>query len=94
MWGLGLLDALGDLVHGEVVVATVDGFELAAVEGHDRLREQAQLAAQHDELRARLLDRGAVVLAEVGDGLVVGREAPGEPHQLDIAPRLALQPSA
>ena len=91
---LGLLDALFDLVRSEVVVARVDGFELAAVDGDDRFREQAQFAAQHHKLRAGLLDRRPMILAEVGDGLVVGGQTLGEPHQLDIAPRFALQASA
>ena len=33
---LGLLDALGDLVDGEIVVAAIHGFELAAIDRHQR----------------------------------------------------------
>ena len=57
-------------------------------------REQIELAAQHDELAADVADGSAVVPAEVGDGLEVRRQAPGQPHQLDVALRLALQPAA
>src|SRR5262245_19046114 len=35
-----------------------------------------------------------MIFAEVGDGLVIRRKTLGEPHQLDIATRLALQPAA
>ena len=44
--------------------------------------------------RHAALDRGAVVAAEVGDGLEVGREFARQPHQLDVATRFALQPPA
>ena len=56
--------------------------------------EQLQPAAQRDELAARRPDRRPVVLAKVGDGLEVRRQALGQPHQLDVALRLALQPAA
>ncbi len=55
---------------------------------------QAHLAAQPDESRANLLNRGAFVLAEVGDGFVIRREPSGQPHHLYIAAGLALQPPA
>ena len=83
-----------ELGGGEVLVAIVDGLELAAVDGHQRLGKEVQLAAQHDELAAHGADGWAVVVAEVGDGLEVGREPPGQPHQLDIALRFALEPAA
>ena len=78
----------------EVLVPIVDGLELAAVDGHQRLGKEIQPAAQHDELAAHSADGRPVVLAEVGDGLEVGGEPPGEPHQLDIALRFALEPPA
>ena len=56
--------------------------------------EQAQPAAEHDELAAHRPDGLAVVLPEVGDGLEVRRQPPGQPHHLHIAPRLPLQPPA
>ena len=83
-----------ELGSGEVLVAVVDGLELAAIDGHQRLGKQIQLAAQHDELAAHGADGATVVLAEVGDGLEVGREPPGQPHQLEIALRFALEPPA
>jgi hypothetical protein len=36
----------------------------------------------------------AIVLAEVRDGLVIGDEPPNQPHHLDVAAGLPLQPSA
>ena len=36
----------------------------------------------------------AVVAAEVGDGFVIGRQASGQPHQLDVALALPLKPAA
>ena len=50
--------------------------------------------AQSDELPAGRPDRRAIVLPEVGDGLEVRRQAPRQPHHLDVALRLALQPPA
>src|SRR5246500_2722894 len=85
-----LLLAALDLALREVVVATVHGLELAAVDGNAGLRQQAHLAAQLDELRANLLDRGTIVPAEVGDGFVIRREPSGQPHHLEIAASLAL----
>jgi hypothetical protein len=40
---------------------------------------------------ANLLDRGAIVLAEVGDGFVIRRKSPGQPHHLKIPASLTLQ---
>jgi hypothetical protein len=66
----------------------------AAINGHDGLREQVQLAAQHDELAAPLADGWPVVFAEVGNGLEVGHQANGQPHELDVALGLAFQAPA
>jgi hypothetical protein len=37
---------------------------------------------------------GPIVLAEIGDRLEVRRQPPQEPHDLDVAARLALEPPA
>src|SRR6266404_1070319 len=58
----------------EVVVARVHRLELAAVDRDARFRQQPHLAAQGDELRTDLLDGGAVVFAEIGDGFVIRNE--------------------
>src|SRR5215472_6435989 len=39
-------------------------------------------------------DRRAVVLAKIGDRLEIGRQPPGQPHQLDIALRFPFEPPA
>jgi hypothetical protein len=68
--------------------------ELAAVDGHARLREETHLTVELNEARAHLADGAAVVLAEIGDSLVVGDEAAQEPHELDVASRFPLEPPA
>ena len=88
------LDALVELGLGEVAVMGIDRLELAAVDGHDGLREQVQSPAQQNELTAHVANRRPVVTAEVGNGLEVGRQAPGEPHQFDVALGFPFQASA
>jgi hypothetical protein len=56
-------------------------------------RQQAQLAAEFHEARTHLADGSAVVLAEVGNRLVIGGEPAQQPHYLDVAASLALQPT-
>ena len=57
-------------------------------------REQTHLAAHLDEARAHLLDGGPIVLAEIGDRLVIRRKPREQPHHLDIAASLALETPA
>jgi hypothetical protein len=90
--GLQVGEAVGDLALGEVAVAVVHRLELAAVDRDAGAPQHADPTAELDELRAGLADGRAIVAPEIGDGLVVGREAPCQPHQLDVAPGLALQP--
>lgn len=68
--------------------------ELAPVDNDGAAHEQAHVPAQSYEARADLADRRAILLPEVGDRLVVGNKPAEEPHQLDVAPGLALQPPA
>jgi hypothetical protein len=90
---LDLLLASIDLARREVAIATVDRFELAAVNGHHGLREELHLPAQNDEAAAHVANAFAVFTAEVGDGLEVRRQAACQPHEFDIALRLAFQPA-
>ncbi|MOA00449.1 hypothetical protein D3C78_1198110 [compost metagenome] len=91
--GLNLRHSPLKLGAGEVAVAIVDRLELAAVDGHQRFGEQTKLLAQHHELPTDAADCLAVILAEVGDGFEVRHQAPGQPHQLDVALRFALEAS-
>jgi hypothetical protein len=58
----------------EVLVAAVDCFELAAVDGDEAVREQAHAAAEQNETPAGRMDRHTVVASEVSSRLEVGRE--------------------
>ncbi len=93
--------ALFDLCHAalhlggrEVPVPVVHRLELRAVDRNPGLGQQTQPAAKRHEPGADLANGPAVVLAEIGDRLVIRNQAAGQPHDLDIAPRLALQPAA
>ena len=92
--GFHLFNPLGDLGRCEGLVAVVDRLEAAAVERHHNPREQVELAAQNYELRKSRADRCDIVTAEIRDGLEVRHQAPGQPHQFDVALRLALQTAA
>ena len=83
-----------DLHPREVPVAVVDCLELAAVDGHDSVGEQLQLAAEHHEAAADVANAFAVIAAEVCNGLEVGGEPASQPHQFHVALAFALQPAA
>ena len=55
--------------------------------------EQSQLLTQYDELATDASDGLAVVFSEVGDGLEVRHQTPGQPHQFDVALSFSLQTS-
>ena len=78
----------------EVPVAVVHRLELAAVDRHAGLRQQAHRAAQRNKARAHLADGTAIVLAEVGNRLVIGHQPARKPHHLDVVPSLTLKPPA
>src|SRR5262249_49689608 len=59
----------------EVLVAIVDSFELAAVNGHARRRQQTYRSAKPDKPRTHLADRRPVILAEIGNRLVIGNQS-------------------
>jgi hypothetical protein len=94
-------DALLDLCQSplhlgarEILVPIIDRLELAAVDGDASFGEQAHRAAEHNKPAADLADGPAVVLAEIGDRLVIGNKASRQPHDFHIASGLALKPSA
>src|SRR5262249_18747921 len=78
----------------EVLVAIVDRFELAAVNGYARACQQAHRSAKRNKPRTHLADRRPVILAEIGNRLVIGNQPTREPHHLNVAPGLALKPTA
>ena len=57
----------------EVFVPVIHGFEIAAIDRHDGLAEQVELAAQGHEPLAHVMDAFAVIVTEVGDSLEVRR---------------------
>src|SRR5271166_934356 len=78
----------------EILVAVVDRFELATINGDARARQQAYLSAKANKLRTHLADRRPIILAEIGNRLVIRSQPTGEPHHLNVAPSLALKPPA
>jgi hypothetical protein len=76
-------DALLNLRHApvplgerEVFVAIVDRLELPAVNGDAGLHQQTHHAAQRNDARAHFADGSAIVLAEVGNRLVIWSQTP------------------
>src|SRR6516165_9801466 len=61
---------------GEVLVAVVDRFEHAAIDGYARRRQQTYRSTKGHELHADLADRRPVILAEIGNRLVIGNQRP------------------
>jgi hypothetical protein len=70
---VNLLHPLFELVRREVLIAVVDRLELAAIDRHDGLAEQVELAAQGHKPPAHIADAFAVIVAEIGDSLEVRR---------------------
>ncbi len=64
------------------------------MDGHASGVQEPQLTAERDELRADLTDGPAVILAEIGNRLLIRSQVSGEPHQLNIAAGRALQSAA
>ncbi len=83
-----------DLGWRDVAIPAVDGLELAAIDGHDGLREQLELPAHAHEALAHVADARCVVVTEVGNGLEVRGKPASEPHQLDVTLGLAFQAPA
>jgi hypothetical protein len=81
-----------NLARRVVVLPVVDCFELAAINGHNRLRKELQVTKQH-YAAAYVADAVAVITAEVGNGREVRCQATSQLHQLDVALRLAHQAS-
>ncbi len=94
-------DTLIDLCHAprhlglrKIPVTIVHGFELGPVDRNTGSGQHTDLTAERNEPGTDLADRGAIVLAEVRNRLVVANQASRQPHDLHVAPRLAFQPAA
>jgi hypothetical protein len=59
----------------EIFVPIIDRLEFAAVDRDTSFGEEAGRAAEHNKPAADLADRPAVVLAEIGDRLVIWNKA-------------------
>jgi len=89
-----LLHTRFELPFRKALVTVVDRFELAAVDRHNRVGEQIQVAAQGDELAADSTDCLPVIFAEISNRLEVWCQLSGEPYQLQISLRLAFETAA
>lgn len=78
----------------EVLVPVVHSFELAAVDSDARRGEKTYLATEFDNTRAHLAKSATIVLAEIGNRLVVRDQPTQQPHNFDVAARFPLQPAA
>jgi hypothetical protein len=78
----------------EVLVVVVDCLELAAVDGDARRGEKTHLAAELDKARAHLAKGATIVLAKIGNRLVVRDQPTQQPHDFDVAARFPFQPPA
>lgn len=73
---IDFLHPLFEFASREVAVMSIDRFELAAINGYNRLGKEIELAAQHDKLTAGAAGAFAVVASEISDSLEVGKESP------------------
>jgi len=67
--------------------------EERAVDRHQGAAQQIEAAGEQHKIPVRRLQPGRVGRAEIGDRAIGRRQAAQQPHQLHIAPRLALQPA-
>ena len=77
-----------------VALTRIDCGELAAIQRDEFAAEKFQLMAEQMKLAMHQLEAGAVIAAEIGDGLEVGRQFAQEPDDFQIALTLALQRAA
>lgn len=83
-----LFSLLGESIDGRPLIERGDLYPCTT------LREQFELSAHGDEALAEVADAQSVVVAEVGDGLEVGSDPAGQPHQFSTALSFTLQSSA
>ena len=81
-------------IAGEVAILVVDRLDPRAVHGQQFSAEQIEPLAQQREGAKHRLERGAIVGAEIGDGLEVWLQRPQQPDDLDVAMAFGFQPPA
>src|SRR6266545_2979632 len=84
-------EGLGELLVSEIAFAIIDRLELTAIDRHQFTTEEIQLLTQQRKGTADLLDRLEVIFAKIGDRLEIRRELFEQPHELNIASRLAFE---
>src|SRR5690349_12024239 len=72
----------------------VEGFEAAAINGHQFGPKEIHLAAKQIEVSKQWLKGVPVLLAEISDSFEIRIHPAQQPDQLQIAPRLGFQPPA
>jgi hypothetical protein len=90
---IDLAQAPAQLLAREALRLRVDGFELAAVDGHNAGIQKIDASAESDELCTHLADGGAVVATEICDRLEVRRETAGQPDEFQVPMALAFEPT-
>tara|TARA_R110001599_G_scaffold353408_2_gene592079 strand:+ start:1669 stop:2097 length:429 start_codon:yes stop_codon:yes gene_type:complete len=88
-----MFDTRLEFVVSKILVPVINSFELAAIYSNGALRQQIEPPTQKDKLAAYLLNGGAVVLPEIGNGFEIRTETTSEPNELKVALRFTLQSS-
>ena len=91
---VGRLDELLQRIAGEIAILVVDRLDAGPVHRQQFASEQVEPPAQQHELAEHRFEGGAIVGAEVGDGLEVRLQRPQQPDDLDVAMAFRLQPPA
>jgi hypothetical protein len=91
--GVDLLSFLGDPTLTEHAESAGRGTNLRTIDRHKYASEEPLVAAKKNEGAAGTDDSSAVVTPEISNRLMVGRETTDEPHHLDVALALALEPA-
>ncbi len=91
---VGGLDEFSQRSRREVPILVVDRLDARAVNRQQFASEQIEIPAQDHELPKNLLERGAIVAPEIGDGLEVRLQTPQQPDDLYVAMTFGLKTAA
>ncbi len=91
---VGLLDEFLQRIASEIAILVVDRLDARPVHRQEFAPEQVEPLAQQRELAKHRFERGAIVGAEIGDGLEVRLQRPQQPDDLDVAMAFGFQPAA